>query len=78
MKRFLAEGRVIPERVDLNIQMMGGVVKRANEENIDFQISVVRSKIFAHMQAPEDVTVPDLRNHLIYGIGEHNQLCWIL
>jgi hypothetical protein len=69
LKQYFVEGRVIPERVDFNLPRMDGGVRLVTGEQVDFQIYVWKSKLFVHVQAPESVEVPSLRNALFGVVG---------
>ncbi len=69
MKRYLVEGRVIPERVDFNVPRIDYTLMFVDEQSADCQVYVWKSKIFAHVQAPDNVEISNLRNALFTLLG---------
>lgn len=67
--KYLAEGRIIPERVDLTIPLL--LVGFAFEEGrCEFKIEIIKARIYVHVTAPSTLSIPELRNILISIVGD--------
>lgn len=67
--RYLAEGRIIPERVDIsipriefNLGQQPGIIYCA--------VEIIKSRIFVHLDAPDGKNIPDLKNAMLTLIGD--------
>ena len=66
--RYVIEGRVIPERVDFNVPGVD-VTCPIGGGSLQIRISIIKSKIFAHIESEQGVSYPDIRNLLLTIVG---------
>src|SRR5688572_13972089 len=64
MKRYLIEGRIIPECINFDLQVFDFTTTRAGI-SLSGRLRVIRSKIFIHVSAPDEANTPEIRNMLL-------------
>ncbi len=69
MKRYLIEGRIIPERINFDMPAFDFTTTRA-DVSLSGRLSILKSKIFIHVSAPDEAKVPDIRNMLLTVIAD--------
>lgn len=67
-RRYLVEGRIIPERVDISVPQMQVVM--TGQPPIECRVEIIKSRIFIHLDTSGDINIPDLRNALFTLIGD--------
>ncbi|WP_156376150.1 hypothetical protein, partial [Methylobacterium sp. Leaf117] len=67
--RWLAEGRVIPERVDLSLDRIALGVPWSDGNILTVSIQIIKSKIFIHIESESDIVIQDIRNVLFNIVG---------
>lgn len=68
--QFLLEGRIIPERVDFNLPHVHAEIATADGKKLTCDISIIKSKIFIHVNSDGDIHSPDIRNMMFTTIGD--------
>ena len=67
--KYLIEGRVIPERVDLNIPKISYLVHYIGGP-VGIDLQVLKSKIFVYIESDEPIYMFDLRNIIFTQVGD--------
>jgi hypothetical protein len=67
--RYLVEGKVIPERIDLNLSRMAFGFTTVDNKAVSASIEIIESKLFIHVDAPKEVSTADIRNILFSAVG---------
>ncbi len=67
--RYLIEGRVIPERVDLSAPKIEIQLHTKGDIGIPCAFEIIKSKIFIHLTTPPEVSIPDIRNSMFTAVG---------
>lgn len=62
--RYLAEGRIIPERVDISIPRI-----EFQRTHSNLSVEIIKGRIFVHLDASTEVNIPDVRNELLTLLG---------
>ncbi|WP_374624512.1 hypothetical protein [Devosia sp.] len=77
MLKYLAEGRVIPERTVLSLPTVQGDMILWDGKPFTFRISLVLSRIFVLIDAPDNMSIADIRNLLFSLLGDvTNLICF--
>jgi len=66
---YLAEGRVVPERVDLSFSRISFSISRPDRLEVKVTTEIIKSKIFIHVEAPAEVSTADIRNLVFTVVG---------
>lgn len=67
--KYLIEGRVIPERMNISVPQMS-VGLEIGEHEAQCLIEIIKSRIFIHLDAPGELSVPDIRNAIFNVVGD--------
>jgi hypothetical protein len=68
--KYLVEGRVVPERVDLSFSKGSFSLARSDGVKVKVTAEIIKSKIFVHVDAPVEVSIPDIRNFVFTVVGD--------
>jgi hypothetical protein len=67
--KYLVEGRIVPERVDLSFSKVSFSIIRPDGLEVEITAEIIKSKVFVHVDAPVEVPIPDIRNLVFTVVG---------
>lgn len=67
---YLLEGRIIPERVDINLPNVHVELATAQDKKLECDIYIIRSKIFIHVHSHIAIEYADIKNMMFTTIGD--------
>lgn len=70
MRKYLIEGRIVPERVDFNAPPLTYNFDLNGGQKFDATINIIKSKIFIYVDAPDEVPIPEIRNVIYSALGD--------